>query len=81
MEHEPGKSSWRVRRVSPSGELGPSLVVARVSSERASGFLRMTSDAEGVLCAYTETEPERRVAVCRVSVRAAGAGASGTVPR
>ena len=73
MEHEPARSSWRVRRVSPDGTLGPALVVAHVSSERASGFLRMTSDAEGVLLAYTETEPERRVAVRRVTQRSASA--------
>ncbi|NOT31149.1 MAG: hypothetical protein HOP15_11935, partial [Planctomycetes bacterium] len=66
MEHEPAQSSWRVRRVAPGGELGPSLLVAHVSSERSSGFMRMTSDADGVLLAYTETGPPRRVVVQRV---------------
>jgi hypothetical protein len=69
MEHEPNESSWRVRRVTAAGELGPSLVVAHVSSERASGFLRMTSDPQGVLLAYTETGAPRRVAVRRVGLR------------
>ena len=71
MEHEPAQSSWRVRRVSPGGELGPSLVVAHVSSERSSGFLRMASDGGGVLLAYTEPGPPRRVAVQRVTALAA----------
>lgn len=68
MEHEPKLSSWRVRRVLRDGSLGPSLVVARVSSERSSGFLRMSSDEAGVLVAYTETDPARAVVVRRVSL-------------
>lgn len=75
MEHDSRRSTWRVRRVTPSGEVGPSLVVAEVSSERSSGFLRLASDAEGVLVAYTETEPERSVRVRRIVLHGPPPGA------
>jgi len=63
LEHEEGRSSWRVRRVWPDGRQGPSLVVAEVGSSRSSGLLRMLADGNGALLAWTETEPVRRVVV------------------
>jgi hypothetical protein len=42
--------------------------VIEVSAERASGFLRMCADREGVWLATTATEPEKRVLVTRVSL-------------
>ncbi len=71
MEHGSRRSSWRVRRVTAAGEAGPALVVAEVSSERSSGFLRMASDDTGVLVAFTQTEPERAVIVRRVRLTGA----------
>lgn len=66
MEHDPELSMWCVRRVAKDGTLGPTLVVAPVSSQRSSGFLRMAGHRGEVLLAYTETLPERRVVVRRL---------------
>lgn len=54
MEHDEGEVSWRARRVRPDGRLGPTLSVTPISSGRASGFLRMTTDGESALLAWTE---------------------------
>ena len=48
-----GLGHWRVRRVTPGGELGPPATVAQTETSRASGFLRLLADGEGAWAAWT----------------------------
>ena len=54
------KSELRVRRVSPHGRMGPPVVIARTSADRAAGFPRMARRGADLIFAWTEPgEPSR----------------------
>ncbi|MCG8469112.1 MAG: glycoside hydrolase [Gemmatimonadetes bacterium] len=53
LEASGDRSRVLARRVTPTGETGPTLVVSETSSERASGFPRMTRVHDELLLAWT----------------------------
>lgn len=59
---------FRVRRVGPNGQVGPSMTIARTTSNRASGYPRMVRTRDRIIFAWTATEgtPQVQVAVARV---------------
>lgn len=68
MEARETVGLFQVRRVIPTGEVGPSMTVARTTSSRASGIPRMVRNGDRIHFAWTSTEgtPQVRVAVARV---------------
>lgn len=67
IEFNDGTSEFRVRRVWPDGRLGDETVVTPISSDRASGYPRLARSGDRILAAWTETSPERRVRVARLT--------------
>ena len=66
MEFTAGQQAdVRVRRIGPAGQRGASIVVARTSGARASGFPRMVSRANEVVFAWTEAGSPARIRVAR----------------
>ena len=66
MEFTAGQQAdVRVRRIDPEGQRGASIVVARTSGVRASGFPRMASRANEVVFAWTEAGSPSRIRVAR----------------
>jgi hypothetical protein len=61
IEFGEGTSEVRARRIHPDGTKDGSFVVTGVSSERASGYPRLTRSGDRVYFAWTETRPVRRV--------------------
>lgn len=55
----------RVRRVDAHGTLGTSVIVARTSGARASGFPRMVARGDDLLFAWTEAGTPSRIRVAR----------------
>ena len=81
-EHDGALVSWmeftsgqqadvRVRRVDPDGTLGASVVVARSSGQRASGFPRMVVSGDQVIFAWTESGEPAGVRVARARLSGA----------
>ena len=74
LEDETAVVSWleqgeiRLRRVGPSGPLGPPTVAAKTSESRASGFPRLARMEQDLFLAWTETgEPSHvRTAVLTI---------------
>jgi hypothetical protein len=54
LEETAEQGMVRVRRLSPTGDPGPAVTVARTTTARASGFPRMAVVPEGVLMGWTE---------------------------
>jgi len=67
IEFNDGKSEFRVRRVWPDGRVGDETVVTPISSDRASGYPRLARSGDQTLAAWTETSPERRVRLARLT--------------
>ncbi|HEU4695154.1 MAG TPA: hypothetical protein VFS23_42605, partial [Vicinamibacterales bacterium] len=59
MEFAGGRSHFRVRRVSPSGQRSPAVDVP--GAVRASGYPRMTRSGNELILAWTETEGGQQV--------------------
>jgi hypothetical protein len=67
IEFARGTSQIRARRVRPDGTRDPSLVVAGISSARASGYPRLTRRGDRIYFAWTDTAPRRvRVTTMRM---------------
>ena len=57
-----------VARVTPAGEVGQVMTVARTSAARASGFPRMALSGRRVIFAWTETGTRNQVRVAAASI-------------
>jgi hypothetical protein len=72
MEFTSGqRADVRVRRVDVDGKLGASIVVARSSGERASGFPRMVVASDQLILAWTESGKPAGVRVARARLMGA----------
>ena len=72
MEFTSGQQAdVRVRRVDADGALGRSVVVARSSGERASGFPRMVIAGDQLVFAWTESGERAGVRVARARLTGA----------
>ena len=59
----------RVARVTPAGEVGEMVIVARTSAARASGFPRMVHSGRRVIVAWTEVGSRSQVKLAAASLR------------
>jgi hypothetical protein len=70
MEFTQGNwAEWRVRRVWMDGRKEASILVGRIPSERASGFLRMVGSPSGTILTWTTDAEEHPVATVRLRVK------------
>jgi hypothetical protein len=56
IEYADGRAQFRVRRVTASGRLSPSVTISSLASSRASGYPRLGRIGGELLFAWTETE-------------------------
>ncbi len=69
LEVEEGAAAaWRLRRVPRRGQPGESIVLARTTSGRATGFARLARVADGLLFAWTEPGPPPQVRTAWISL-------------
>ena len=59
LEHVGEDAEWRARALDNDLAAGDAFTLARVSSKRASGFLRLVAYGDGAIVAWTDTESER----------------------
>jgi hypothetical protein len=67
IEFKPDGSEFRVRQVGADGTLRSSRRVARVSTDRASGYPRLARAGGRTIVAWTEVAPVRRVRVAELA--------------
>jgi hypothetical protein len=56
------------RRVSPAGEPGPVMTIAKATSARTSGFPRAAQTGGGTYVAWTDVTPEKRIRIAKVAL-------------
>ena len=54
LEHEEGRAAWRLRAFPPDGPPTQAFVLAEVAAGRESGHLRLATDGDDVIAAWTD---------------------------
>ena len=68
IEFADGKASFKMRRVTPSGERTPAMTVSGLAAGRASGYPRMARFGDELVFAWTESGTPAKVLTARLGL-------------